>query len=120
MPDQTNQSKVKFETTFDGIAVKRNGDVHLKFRVPQNQLTYAVRSLAFIDHYIQCGVAYDDENQGAQRIKVGRIAFYAMRIDRHGEAVVDFESSLNALKSTIEEIRSLVNKSVFLYLVYGA
>lgn len=100
-------TKVSFEAVFDGKRVKKDGIAYLNFKIAQLEMGKAIRVITFLERIIRMGLAVGDQN-----IRVGDVTFYSMKLDRHGELTLVFESDINSLVMGEDALRDLINKNI--------
>lgn len=103
--------RVKFEGSFDSHNVKRDGVVKLSFKVPLSELPEVVQTMRLIDKQASMGLVC-----GAAKIPVGRVVFDRLSFDRDGEARVVFQSDVDNLRLSEENLRALVDSPIIVIL----
>lgn len=104
--------KVRFEGTYDGQTMKKDGLVTLRFRVPSLHLPEVVKTVMMIEKRIAAQV-----EAGDQKHKIGIVAFGGLNIDRHGEAKLTLDTDVMSSSVPNEVIQSMIDKSVVVTLV---
>lgn len=99
---------IRFNSTFDGQSIKRDGTVSLTFRAPLSEIADTVKLVTLLEttFHLRC------VNENDEPVEIGKVTFFRLQIDRQGESRVMFETELSVMANTLEEIRSLLAQNV--------
>ena len=84
--------KIKFESTYNGHSIKKNGTIDLSFVAPYSQITNTVNLLQLIN----CNITLKVKIR-MQVYNLGVFYLKELKIDREGESTIKFNSELDSV-----------------------
>lgn len=107
--------KLKIVGTCEGVAIKKNGLSTIKFKSSILELADCIKTLQTIQHEVVIGVKYKDEDDKEISIKIGKMMFDNLAIDKHGECVLRFLSDENS--HDFSRINEICEKEIDIYII---
>ena len=96
---------------YEGQATKRYGETTIRFRIDEQYLAEAVKSVIGTDKPITAIIIH-----GKEKLPIGRTTFGGMRIDRTGESVLSLDTTAEDIRLPIERISGLADEEISLLL----